>query len=157
MINIKDLIITQPSLEQILSAYPCNIPESCKNDAYEFATMSMFQQETDREKALLKCLLQPCSFGQAMMMMEKGALVKHLESALIFKLDIQKELFIFKENVSGNGGGWMEFHDFVEFFAPLIMDDLTKGCWRYAPWFNDGVVDQDVKDFCYEILGVKND
>lgn len=147
--NIKELLITQPSLEQVLGAYPSKKPPNCTIRDYDFALMSMMQLEQNRDIAELKCLLQPCSFGQAVVMMEKGAVMKCVDDSFMryvgsdFLSLSSYMLFVYKDK-------WV--HDPSIQFNLLYAND-----WQYAPWFKDGVVDKEIKDFCDEILGVKND
>lgn len=147
--NIKELLITQPSIEQILSAYPSEKPQNCTIRDYDFAVMSMMQSEDNRDIAELKCLLTPCSFGQAMVMMEKGAVV--------FSDYYNKYCTISAESI----GAFKVFVDFGEGASWYSLDtyvrDLIGSKFRYAPWFKDGVIDQEVKDFCDDILVVKNE
>lgn len=105
--------------------------------------------KTSKNVNLIKYLLQPCSFGQAVVMMEKGAVMfsHYYDQYCKFSDKLMGQFEIFDADF--RQCGWISMDTYVR--------DLIGSKFQYAPWFNDRVVDQDVKDFCDEILGVKND
>jgi hypothetical protein len=106
-------------------------------------------------KKILKPLLKPCSFSQALSMMEKGAVMQDDEGRF-FKLD-ENCLFVWMQSYVVEKGeivwGWWLLDD----FNSISHNDLTTSKWHYTPWFKDGEVDQELTEFCDEILGVGNE
>lgn len=104
-------------------------------------------QKGSKHVNLIRYLLKPCSFGQAVVMMEKGAVMKCLNDSFMryvgsdFLSLSHYMLFVYKDK-------WV--HDPTVKFNLLYAND-----WQYAPWFKNGVVDKEIKDFCDDILGVK--
>jgi hypothetical protein len=150
--NIKEFLIAQPSLEQVLGAYPSKKPPNCTIRDYDFALMSMMQLEQNRDIAELKCLLQPCSFGQAVVMMEKGAVMQEKDGDLFFKISNDRML----------EGHWysedtIKWQDLFEFGA-FDISDYFKSLFCYTPWVvgsNEqgvSVINYEFKGFCDEIL-----
>lgn len=133
MIDIKNLIISQPSEAQ-LSAHTTSISP---------------------DESMLKCLLQPCSFSQALAMMEKCAVMQDDEGRF-FKLD-ENCLFVWMQSYVVEKDEIVLRWWLVDDLNFITFNDLTTSKWRYTPWLKNGEVDLELRAFCDEILGVGNE
>lgn len=104
---------------------------------------------------LIRYLLKPCSFGQAVVMMEKGAVMYSEE--LFFKIRNSRfcEGYLDPEYQIK----WQDLFEFEVFDINCYHTSL----FHYTPWVvgsNEqaiSLINQEVKDFCDDILGVKSE